>query len=369
VVAQRMGALVRSGDVVCRLGGDEFVVLLEPVDSESTLVDLAHRLIAEVSRPITAHGRPVAVGASIGIAVSKDAGTDASHLLNEADAAAYRAKTSGRGVAEVFDESLRVELAARAEIEAAIGEGLATGEFLLHYQPVVDVATGDLRGFEALIRWERPGFGLVPPNDFIPAAEKSSLINAIGRWVLREALGQLAAWSAAGPGALPEHVSMSVNISGRHLASPGIVEDVTSALADFGVDPRRLVLELTETVMVDDPIASERLTRLRALGVRVAIDDFGTGYTSIGQLQRLPVDTLKIDRSFVASEDPGHKELVRLIVRAAHTFNLNVVAEGVEATEQLDALRLLNCDAAQGYLIARPMPSSAFEVQRFPASV
>jgi diguanylate cyclase (GGDEF)-like protein len=363
VVAQRMEALVRAGDVVCRLGGDEFVVLLEPVSAESALLELAQRLISSLSAPIPAAGRLVSVGASVGVTVSRDDSADGGHLLNEADAAAYRAKTSGRGVAEVFDETLRADLAERADIERAMTHGLARGEFVLHYQPVVDVATQQLRGFEALMRWERPGRGLVPPGEFIPTAEKSTLISQLGRWALLEATRQLAAWSAAasGPEGMSDRVTMAVNISGRHLASPDIVDDVQAALEASGIAPSRLVLELTETVLVNDPIASERLARLRRIGVRIAIDDFGTGYTSIGQLQRLAVDTLKIDRSFVSSDEPGNRELVRLIVSAAHTFNLAVVAEGVEQVEQLSALKELNCDSAQGFLISRPLPSSAFD--------
>jgi diguanylate cyclase (GGDEF)-like protein len=368
VVAQRMETLVRSGDVVARLGGDEFVVLVEPVETESMLLTLAQRLIAAITEPIEVASRPVTIGASIGIAVSKDGSTDGDELLHEADAAAYRAKTSGRGRVEVFDEALRTELHEHAAIEAAIASGLDDGEFVLHYQPVVDVASGRLRGFEALIRWDRPGVGIVPPLDFIPVAESSSLISRIGRWVLREATGQLARWSEPGaPGGLGEDVTVAVNISGRHLMSKDLVADVTDALDASGLDARRLVLELTETVMVDDPTAAARLAALRALGVRIAIDDFGTGYTSIGQLHRLPVDTLKIDRSFVSSTEPRHRELVRLIVRAAHAFDLNVVAEGVEDEHQLDALRALDCDEAQGYLIARPLPSSALDLHRLVA--
>ncbi|NHC43902.1 putative bifunctional diguanylate cyclase/phosphodiesterase [Motilibacter aurantiacus] len=354
-VSRRMQALVRSGDVVCRLGGDEFLVLVEPVESGAALLPLAHRLIEALCEPIAVGDTVVRIGASIGVAVSTAGSVDADALLREADAAAYRAKTSGRGTAEVFDEGLRRELAERAELEAAITRGLAAGEFVLHYQPVVSVATRELRGFEALLRWERPGHGLVPPAEFIPLAEQSNLICDLGRWALAEATRQLAEWSTgAGSG-----LTMAVNISARHLASPRIVDDVADALAASGLDPSRLVVELTETIMADDPACTDRLAALRARGVRIAIDDFGTGYTSIGQLQHLPVDTLKIDRSFVASSAPGHRELVRLIVSAAHAFDLAVVAEGVEEDAQLAALVALDCDSAQGYLIARPMTPAA----------
>jgi diguanylate cyclase (GGDEF)-like protein len=356
--AQRMRAAVRPGDVVCRLGGDEFVVLVESVGSERDLLELAERLIAVVAEPMLLEGDQVTIGASIGVAVSRDGGTDPDVLIAEADTAAYRAKQQGRGRAEVFDETLRLQLAERAELEAAIAAGLAGGEMQLHYQPVMDVATQRLRGYEALVRWFRPGHGMVPPDRFIPVAEGSRLICELDRWVLGEATRQLAAWRAAAP--LPPGTpepTVAVNISGRHLADRRVVDDVAEALAVSGLPPELLVLEVTETVLVDDPAAIAHLAALRAMGVGIAIDDFGTGYTSIGQLGTMPVDTLKIDRSFIASADTGHRELVSLIIRAAHTFGLTVVAEGVEEPEQLEQLRADACDHAQGYLLHRPMPA------------
>ena len=354
-VARRLGSLVRTGDVVCRLGGDEFVVLVEPVESEADLVDLAERLITAVGEPMTAAERLVRVGASVGVAVSRDGESDAEVLLAEAEAAAQRAKTAGRGRAEVFDDQLRALLAEHADLERAIAGGLAAGEMSLVYQPVVDLAEDRVTGYEALLRWTRPGHGMVPPDRFIPVAETSRLICDIDRWVLAEATRQLARWRASGaPGA--QDVSMAVNISGRHLTERRVISDVAEALASAGVPADRLVLEVTETVLLDDPVAIEHLTGLRQLGVTVAIDDFGTGYTSIGQLRDLPVDVLKIDRSFVAASDRGSQELVGLMIRAAHTFGLTVVAEGVEDVEQLDRLRADYCDHAQGYLLSRPLP-------------
>ncbi|WP_346620321.1 EAL domain-containing protein [Blastococcus montanus] len=356
-VSRRLRDAVRPGDVVCRLGGDEFVVLVEPVHSEHDLLQLADRLIASVSEPITLGGNTaVRVGASVGVAVSRDGGTDADVLFAEADTAAYRAKAHGRGRAEIFDEALRAQLSRRTELEAAILHGLANGEMELHYQPVVDVARGRLAGYEALIRWERPGVGMVPPDEFIPVAEGSRLIGDVDRWVLREATRQLAEWRAGCP-AVPgrPEATVAVNISGRHLADRRIVADVADALEASGLPARLLVLEVTETVLVDDPVAFDHLTELRAMGVAIAIDDFGTGYTSIGQLRNMPVDTLKIDRSFVASAEPAHRELVALMIRAAHTFGLTVVAEGVEEPAQLARLKEQACDQAQGYLIHRPM--------------
>ncbi len=356
--AARMLSAVRTGDTVCRLGGDEFVVLVEQVDDERELVQLAERLVALVSVPVDSGGVEVRIGASIGVAVSRDGGTDADVFFAEADTAAYRAKAHGRGRAEVFDDDLRRQLTARAETEAAIAAGLAAGEMRLCYQPVHEVAGGAVTGFEALVRWHRPGVGPVPPDQFVPVAEASTLICDIDRWVLGEATRQLAEWRAAAPPAAgrPEP-TVAVNISGRHLAEPRVVRDVVDALAASGLPASLLVLEVTETVLVSDPAAYDHLATLREMGVGIAIDDFGTGYTSIGQLRHMPVDTLKIDRSFIGSTDPGHEELVALMVRAAHTFGLTVVAEGVEEPEQLARLRAEGCDHAQGYLLHRPLPA------------
>jgi len=356
-VARRLQATVRSGDVVCRLGGDEFVVLVEQVAQERDLVELAERIVAVTARPVDVGADRMWIGASVGVAVARDAGTDADVLLAEADAAVYRAKEHGRGRAEVFDAALRAELTARAELEAAITAALRNGEMQLHYQPVLDVASRRLTGYEALIRWNRPGHGMVPPDSFIPTAEATRLICELDRWVLHEATRQLAEWRAADPAAADR--TLAVNISGRHLAEAGVVDDVRAALAASGLPAELLIVEVTETVLVDDPAAIDNLAALRALGVSIAIDDFGTGFTSIGQLRSMPVDTLKIDRSFIASTEPGNRELVALIIRAAHTFGLTVVAEGVEEPDQLELLRADACDLVQGYLLSRPLPAAA----------
>jgi diguanylate cyclase (GGDEF)-like protein len=356
-VASRMLEVVRDGDSVARLGGDEFVILLENASAEADIVKLAERVVAEVSGEIVIDTRAVRIGASVGLAFCHDGYVDADRLLHEADAAAYRAKSAGRGRVDVFDDGLRAELKERADLEQAIATGLDSGEFLLYYQEVIDLDSGRTSGVEALIRWNRADHGLVPPDEFIPIAEQSSLINDIGRWVLREATLQLARWEAADP--TTADVTVAVNISGRHLAGNELLADVTHALAASGVDPRRLVIELTETVLVDDPMATRNMNALRAMGVQIAIDDFGTGFTSIGQLPRLPVDTLKIDRSFVSSADPAHQELVRLIVSAAHAFGLSVVAEGIEFQHQADRLRAAAVECGQGFLFARPQPAAA----------
>jgi diguanylate cyclase (GGDEF)-like protein len=354
VVAGRMRQVVRAGDSVGRLAGDEFVILIEPLDEASELLDVGDRLISAVSRPIQLGGREVTVGVSIGAAVSSDGSTDAEALLHHADAAAYRAKTAGRGRVEVFDEALRRQLDQQTDLEHAMRTGLAASEFLLHYQPVLDLSTGRVEGYEALIRWQRPGHGLLPPDAFIPAAEQSTLICDIGRWVLGRATQQLAQWRAADSDA--GDLTVAVNISGRHLLSSSVVDDVVDALRASGLPASALVVEITETVLVDPLHTAARLQALRALGVGISIDDFGTGYTSIGQLQHLHVDTLKIDKSFISSAGPGAADLVKLMINAAHAFGLRVVAEGIEDPDQLDALRELACDSGQGYLFARPQP-------------
>jgi diguanylate cyclase (GGDEF)-like protein len=355
--ADRMRDLVRAGDTVGRLGGDEFVVLLEPLTNPPEVGVLAARLITAISAPMTISDREVTIGASIGVAVTADGSTDANQLLHHADVAAYRAKAGGRGRAELFDDALRRELEERAGLEAAIRAGLAADEFLLHYQPVIELRTGDVSGYEALVRWQRPEHGLVPPDSFIPTAEQSTLICDIDRWVLEQATAQLAEWTRFDPHRFAD-ISMAVNISGRHLASPDIVTDVAAALEAAGVPATRLVLEITETVLVDEPTATAHLRALRALGVSISIDDFGTGYTSIGQLQHLHVDILKIDRSFTGSSSPGTRELVTLMINAGHAFGLHVVAEGIEQGEQLGPLMEMACDSAQGYYFARPLPAS-----------
>ncbi|ROP42785.1 diguanylate cyclase (GGDEF)-like protein [Pseudokineococcus lusitanus] len=351
-VAVRLRATVRAGDGVGRLGGDEIVVLVEQLASEEALVELAQRVVDALAAPFRTSAGEVVIGASVGVVVEGGGGTDASRLVHDADTAAYRAKASGRNRLEVFDDALRAELDEVARTEAALRRALRDDELLLHYQPVVRAADRRVVGYEALLRWDRPGHGLVAPDAFIPVAERSSLVCDLDRWVLRTATQQLARWRAEGRA--DARTTVAVNISGRHLVDPALVADVADALAAADLRPGALVLELTETVLVSHPLATTHLERLRALGVAVSIDDFGTGYTSISQLQDLHADTLKIDKSLVWSTSPGAAELVRLVVHAAHAFGLSVVAEGVEDEEQLRQLRQAGCDEVQGYLLGRP---------------
>ncbi len=344
-------ASVRGGDMVARFGGDEFVVLLESIDVESDALHVATRIIESVAEPVwITDTQQVRVGVSVGMAISQDASTDAQRLLHEADTAVYRAKSAGRGRVEVFDNALRLELAQRAELDAALVTAIAEDQLVVHYQPIVDLSDDSISGYEALVRWNRPGHGLVQPAGFIPLAETSDLICDLDTWVLNHATAQVAEWTRAG---IPAR-TIAVNISGRHISAPRIVPDVQAALTRSGLDPRQLILEITETVMIEDLLAIDHLHALRQLGVVISIDDFGTGYNSITRLQHLPIDIIKIDRSFLDDSHSASGVLLQMMVDAAHAFGLPVIAEGVERPEQLTLLRKLHCDSAQGFLLARP---------------
>ncbi len=351
--ARRLRSLVRVGDVVGRLGGDEFVVLLQRSPGARELLGLAQDVAAALAVPVTISGHPVAIGASVGVALSGPGERDAADLVHHADVAAYRAKSDGRGRAVLFDDALRAQLREQELVEDELRAAIRGDQLVLHYQPVVALSTGAVAAVEALVRWRRPDGTLIAPDAFIPVAEKSDLICDLGRWVLREATRQLARWSVEHPAELGQ-TSVAVNISGRHLGRPEVVDDVRSALMVSGLPAHRLVLEITETVLVDEPTWRRQLDRLRRLGVGVSIDDFGTGYTSIGQLQQLQADAVKIDRSFVQSPEAGTRDLVLLMIGAAHAFGLRVVAEGVEEQRHADDLRVMGCDFAQGFHIARP---------------
>ncbi len=358
--ARRLQRMVRRGDTVARLGGDEFVVVVEDVGPARDVEGVARKILDAVSRPYTAKepsGSSVRImlTTSIGISLYPDDGDDVSALLRHADAAMYRAKQEGGHRYSFFASDMEAEARARLDLERALRLALAREEFRLHYQPIVELSRRRVVGFEALLRWDRPGHGLVGPTEFIPVLEQTGLIHSVGEWVLRAACRQARSWRDAG---LPAW-SVAVNVSAKQLVAPQWADQVAQVLDEFALRPSDLVVELTETALVEPSGAGhEALHRLRELGVRVAMDDFGTGYSSLGQLRVLPVDVVKISQGFVrdALAEQVDAAIVQAIITVAHKRGLQVVAEGVETREQLAFLRRRGCDYAQGYLLGRPVP-------------
>ena len=355
-VAERLRQVVRPADTVARFGGDEFVMICQDAGVVGHAMHVADRVADAFRAPFPLGGDDMFLNVSIGIATS-DGQTSSAELLRNADAAMYQAKELGRGRCEFFDETMRTEAAARLDLQTALHWAISRQEMRVHYQPLVDVRTGVPLGAEALVRWAHPTKGIVCPADFVKLAEESGLIVPIDVAVLEQATSQCAGWPA-GPGGTALHVS--ANLSIHHLRHPGLLDHVRSVLDRSGLDPSSLCLELTESVLLEDVDRHMRtLLDLRALGVRLAIDDFGTGFSSLTYLKRFPVDAVKIDRSFVAGlgTDASDTAIVRSVVDLAHALSLQVVAEGVEQPEQLEALRSLGCDVAQGYLFAPPLPT------------
>jgi predicted signal transduction protein with EAL and GGDEF domain len=347
---------VRPGDTVARLGGDEFIVLLEEVAQESDAVAVANRCLEQLGAPLHLDGREIYVGASLGIAVSGQEPMLPDDLLRRADVAMYAAKAAGRGRHAVFEAAMDTRPRERLELEADLRRALERGELRLHYQPIVELVTGRTSGVEALVRWEHPERGLMPPADFIPIAEETGLIVLLGRWVLLEACRQAYAWHALHRN---DQLVMCVNISALHFQHPGLVEDVAHALIESRLPAAQLKLEITETVAMEAGAATIRtLQALKGLGVQLAIDDFGTGYSSLSYLKRFPVDTLKIDCAFVdgLGGDAHDSAIVRSVITIARSLDLSVTAEGIETVEQLSQLKALACDEGQGYYFARPGP-------------
>ncbi|RJK94876.1 EAL domain-containing protein [Vallicoccus soli] len=355
-VAERLRAVVRPSDVVARLGGDEFAVLLAGAGAACDAPAVAQRVLAAVAAPLALGGRSIVPSASIGIATS-DALGGADDIVRAADAAMYTAKKAGKGRAELFQPRHHAAELARRALRADLEEALEHEELVLHHQPIVDLVTGSIVSFEALLRWRHPRRGLLMPGEFVPLAEESDLILSIGRWALREACRHAAAWQRSG--AHGAGVTVSVNLSARQFQHPGLVGEVEAALGAAGLDPHHLTLELTESLLMQDgEVTRSRLAALQALGVSLALDDFGTGYSSLSYLRRFAIDVLKIDRSFL-DEVPGNPQdeaVVRAIVDLGSTLDLQLVAEGVETGEQAAALAELGCPFGQGYHFARPVP-------------
>ena len=354
-VGWRMAEEVRDGDFVGRLGGDEFVVGIEDVVDEREAEALASRLIAAISREIPVDETlSVHVGASVGVALGRGGETDVESLLHEADLAVYRAKAAGKGTVELFSGEAREELRQHTDLERALVRAIAEDELVLHYQPIVHVQTGQVECYEALVRWDRPGVGLLHPGQFLPVAEASDLICDLDAWVLRAAVAELARWTRQ----RGDHgLQVAVNVSGRHISRPRILDDVARALRTPDILPSQLVIEVTETALMDSQVAGTNLEALQHMGVVVSLDDFGTGYHSTAQLTRLPVDVLKIDRHFVDASTAAGRSLLELMVKTAHAFGTRVVAEGVEHQDQLDLVRRLGVEYAQGYYLGLPAPA------------
>ena len=361
-VAERLRANVRPHDLVTRIGGDEFMIILEDVVSVSEALELANRLRACLSTPFVVAGMTFYVSASIGLAFAGGEAPDstAEALVRDADTAMYQAKDAGRDAVAVFDESMRARVTERVELENDLRSAVSLGQLHVVYQPIVGVADGSVQGVEALARWSHPTQGVISPVKFIPMAEDSGLIWDIGAWVLEDAVRQCAAWRRRIPGMAGFYVS--VNLSGAQLHDERIIELVADTLAVHGVDGSALCLELTESVVMEDPVATAALlTKLRGLGVSIAIDDFGSEYSSLAYLKRFPATVLKIDKSFVDSlqkEDSPDATLVATIVAMARAFDIATVAEGVETKAQAERLATLGCDAIQGFLYSRPVGAS-----------
>ena len=356
-LAGRLRSILRPSDTVARFGGDEFLILCEELRSEREAIHVAERARAAIGEPFDLRGSEVTLGASVGITCARPTPTSAETLIREADIAMYRAKRQRTGI-ELYEAAMRAEVTAELETEHELRGASARGELQLHYQPEIALADGaPAFGVEALLRWEHPRAGFLLPSGFIQLAEESGLIVPIGEWVLLQACRQLSVWLREH--SAPEDLSVSVNVSPVQLSAPGFLDSVLHALGASGLQPRSLCIEVTESCVAQDPEGAARaLHDLKSLGVRLALDDFGTGYSSLSALSSYPVDMVKIDRSFIAGvdRDPMVGRMFEAVLGVVRAAELQSVAEGVETPAQLDLLERIGCDAAQGFLLARPAP-------------
>ena len=358
LVARRLELSLRPGDTVARLGGDEFTILLDDIHTVSDATHVADRIQEELAKPFQLTGHEVVTSASIGIALSAGGYDKPEDIVRDADTAMYRAKALGKARHALFDTGMHEQEVRLLKLEADLRHALERDELLVHYQPIVALASGRIVGLEALVRWKHPERGLVSPGEFIPLAEETGLIVPIGEFVLREACLQLRAWQLSMPG--EDSLAISVNLSTRQFALPDLVTRVEAVLSESELDPRLLRLEITESVLMEKPESvRDMLSQLRRIGVRISIDDFGTGYSSLAYLQRFPIDNLKIDRSFVSplGEHGENSQIARTIVDIGHNLGMTVIAEGVETATQLAQVRELECEGAQGHLFSHPVDS------------
>jgi diguanylate cyclase (GGDEF)-like protein/PAS domain S-box-containing protein len=361
-IARRLEMCLRPGDTVARVGGDEFTILLEGVKDEAEAITVAERIQKELALPFYLSGREVFTTASLGIAPGSTDYALPEEVLRDADTAMYRAKSLGKARHEVFDKEMHAVAMNLLQMETDLRGACERGEFFVQYQPIVSLDDFGVRGFEALVRWHHPERGVISPMDFIPVAEESGQVVVIGQWALHEACRQMQRWQERFPSDPP--LFISVNLSGRQFAQPDLIEQVTSILGETGLDPKSLKLEITESVVMENiDTATEMLRQLRALGVQLSIDDFGTGYSSLSYLHRFPIDTLKVDRSFVMrmADNNENIEIVRTILMLAQNLGMDVVAEGVETREQLALLRKLGCEYGQGFLFSKPADADGAE--------
>jgi diguanylate cyclase (GGDEF)-like protein/PAS domain S-box-containing protein len=357
-IARRLELFLRTIDTVARLGGDEFVILLEDMSQVEDATRVARRIQDELGLPFYMNEQKVFTTVSIGVVLSASNYDRPEEILRDADIAMYRAKALGRARYEVFESSMRTNALARLTLETDLRRAIGFQEFQVYYQPIMDLGANRLTGFEALVRWNHPERGLIPPDEFIPIAEESGLIIPIDWWVLRKAAEQLVAWQEEFP--LDPPLTMSVNVSSQHFHQLDLVKQLENILELTGLDPRYLKLEITENVFMDSETEEvPGIVELRRLGIQLQIDDFGTGYSSLGYLQRFPIDTIKIDRSFVSrmGEDSTNAEIVRTILNLARELDMSTIAEGVETDDQLNQLKALACEFGQGFLISRPVDS------------
>ena len=359
-VARKLQAIARPTDVVARLGGDEFVILVEHVPDIKAVEQIAERILADFEDTITLDGHTFFMSTSIGIVWSTVDYTEVSDLLRDADIAMYRAKAKGRAKYEIFDAEMHTQAVKRLTLEHEMRLAIIQQEFVAYYQPVIDLNTSKLRGFEALIRWQHPLRGFISPSDFIPVAEETGLIVSISRWMLRAACEQMATWRQQFPHA--DDLKISINLSSSDLLQADLIDTIQQVLSQTQLPAMALALEITESMLVQNiETTTDLLHQVRAMGLRISIDDFGTGYSSLSYLYNLPVDYLKIDQSFVSNMQPGNKnyKIVQAIVGLSDQLQLRAIAEGIETEQQLEWLKKLNCELGQGYLLSRPLTPAA----------